>query len=68
MVCTSLQAFSWADLYGISDWSRKLFKPMNIDFAFKALGKLAIFIYYGGFEFDTVDGKKLMKSRKNAGN
>ena len=27
------------------DWSKKLFKPMNIDFAFKALQKLAIFRY-----------------------
>ena len=40
------------------DWSRKFVKPMNIDFAFKALRKLAIF-QYGGFEFEAVGDKWL---------
>ena len=38
---------------------------MNIDFAFEAFQKLAIFIN-GGFGFDAVGGTKLTKRRKNA--
>ena len=40
------------------DWSKDLFKPVNIDFTFKALRKLAVF-RYGGFEFETVSDKWL---------
>ena len=50
------------------DWSKIFFKPVNIDFAFKALQKSAIF-GYGGFEFKAVSDKWLHKTeerRKNA--
>ena len=46
-----------------SDWSKQFFKPMNIDFAFKAFRKLASFVY-GRFEFDAVGDIKLMQRRK----
>ena len=40
---------------------------MNIDFAFKALWKVAVFLY-GGFEFDAVGDMKPTKRGKNARN
>ena len=44
------------------DWPKKFVKPMNIDFAFKALCELVIF-RCGGFEF-TVSDKWLHKSKE----
>ena len=45
------------------DWSKKLFQPININFAFEALWKLAIF-RYGRFEFKAVSDKWLHESGK----
>ena len=44
------------------DWPRKFIKPMNINFAYKALQKLVIF-RYGGFEV-TVSDKWLHKMKE----
>ena len=43
------------------DWSKKFVRPMNMDFAFRALRKLAIF-RYGGFEFKAVSDKWLQRN------
>ena len=56
--CWALMELSFVDIcifQAISgaDWSKHVFKPMNINFAFKALRKLAIF-WYGGFEYETL--------------
>ena len=56
MVCASLQAIFGLNCTVCLYW--------NIDFAFKALQKLASSIY-GGFEIDSVDDKKSIKRRKN---
>ena len=48
-----LQAIAGAEIKANPDWSKKVFKPINIDFAFRALQKLAIF-RYEGLEFKAV--------------
>ena len=53
--------FSRAEVYGQSGLVKKVFKPMNINFAFEALRKLAIY-RYGGFEFKAVCDKWLHKT------
>ena len=45
------------------DWSKKFFEPMNIDFAFEALWKLAVF-RYGRFEIKAVSDKWLHETNK----
>ena len=62
-----LKPFPRLNCRASSAWSKQFFKLMNIDFAFKAFRKFAIF-KYGGFEFDAVGGTKLTKRRKNARN
>ena len=64
------RAISRAEIYCLSQLVKKVFKPMNIDFAFKALWKSAIF-RYGRFEFKAVGDSgcsKQTKRRKNARN
>ena len=48
------------------DWSKKFFKPMNMDFAFKALQIIAIF-RYGRFEFEAVSDKWLHETSEEEG-
>ena len=43
------------------DWSKQLFKPMNMDFAFEALRKLAI-LGYGRFKFEIFGDKWLQET------
>ena len=54
------QGISWAEIYIRSWLVKKVFRPMNIDFAFKALRKIVIF-RYGRFEFEAVSDKWLHK-------
>ena len=44
MVCASCEAILGLNCVAGSDWSKKFFKPMHIDFTFEALRDLAIFI------------------------
>ena len=50
--------FPWRKYTAGPDWSKKFVKPMNIDFAFKAWRKSAIFTY-GGFVNKAVSRKWL---------
>ena len=68
MVCAPLWAFPELKSTAGPDWSKKYFKPVNIDFGFEALYNKLVqsFFIYGRFEFDAVGGTKLM-DRENAG-
>ena len=57
------QAISRAEAYCQYWLVKKFFKPMNIDFVFKALWKLVIF-RYGGFEFKAVGDMWLHETDK----
>ena len=56
-----LKPFAGLKYTAIPAWSKKFLKQININLAFEALRKLAIF-RYGGFEYEAVDDKWLHKT------